>query len=92
MERLIWRLGVPPRKVIEILDYYHNSETLFELVQLHPKLKEKAQRALYETWKTLMWNGELFNNLPVRAVSRTQTGKKCSNTFAERNEKTPSHP
>ena len=23
VERLIWRLGVPPRKVIEILDYYH---------------------------------------------------------------------
>ena len=59
VERLIWRLGVPPDKVIQILDYYHNSETLWELVQLQPKLKEKAQRALYETWKTLMWNGEL---------------------------------
>ncbi len=60
VERLIWRLGVPPSKAIQILDYYHNSETLFELVQLQPKLKEKAQRALYETWKTWMWNGELL--------------------------------
>ena len=33
---------MPPSKAIQILDYYHNSETLFELVQLQPKLKEKA--------------------------------------------------
>ncbi len=59
VERLIWRLGVPPTKVIQVLDYYHNSETLWELVQLQPKLKEKEQRTLYETWKNLMWNGEL---------------------------------
>lgn len=59
VERLIWKLGLPPAKVIQILDYYHNSETLWELVQLQPKLSEKAQRALYENWKTLMWNGDL---------------------------------
>jgi hypothetical protein len=59
VERLTWRLKVSPTKGVQILDYYHNSETLWELVQLQPKLKKKAQRALYENWKTLMWKGEL---------------------------------
>ncbi len=76
VERLIWRLGVPPSKAIQILDYYHNSETLFELVQLQPKLKEKAQRALYETWKTWMWNGELLKLRPACACCLTHADRK----------------
>lgn len=74
VERLIWRLGLPPTKVIQILDYYHNSETLWELVQLQPKRSEKAQQTLYENWKTLMWNGE-FATLQ-KAVLQHLRGKK----------------
>lgn len=74
VERLIWRLEVSPNKVIQVLDYYHNSETLWELVQLQPKLKEKAQRSLYENWKTLMWNGD-FSTLRKEGLQHLR-GKK----------------
>jgi hypothetical protein len=74
VERLIWRVGVAPSQVIQVLDYYHNSETLWELVQLQPKRSEKAQRSLYESWKTLMWNGD-FSTLR-KAVLQPLRGKK----------------
>lgn len=59
VERLIWRLRWPPDKVVQILDYYHNTEILWELVQLKPKRSQKAQQATYKRWKTLLWNGDL---------------------------------
>lgn len=59
VERLIWRLGLPPDKVVQILDYYHNTEILWTLVQLQPKRSQKEQQAIYKRWKTLLWHGDL---------------------------------
>ncbi len=59
VDQLIWRLGVPPDRVVQILDYYHNTEILWDLVQLQPQLSQKQQRACYKRWKTLLWNGDL---------------------------------
>lgn len=59
VECLIWRLGLPPDKVVQILDYYHNTEILWELVQLQPKRSQKEQHTIYKRWKTLLWNGDL---------------------------------
>ena len=55
--QLIWKLGFPPDKAVQILDYYHNIETLWEVVQLQPKRSPKQQRACFKKWKSLLWEG-----------------------------------
>lgn len=59
VDQLVWKLGLCPDRVVQILDYYHNTEILWELVQLQPKLSKKEQRARYKQWKTWLWNGDL---------------------------------
>jgi len=58
VDRLVWKLGLDPDRVVQILDYYHNTEILWELVQLQPKQSNKQQRARYKRWKTWLWNGQ----------------------------------
>jgi len=59
VDALIWKVGLHPERVVQVLDYYHNTEILWDLVQLQPKLSEKDQRVTYKKWKTWLWNGDL---------------------------------
>ncbi len=72
--QLIWKLGFPPDQVEQILDYYHNTEILWTLVQLQPKLSEKQQRACFKKWKTLLWEGK-GDQLPQEVLPALR-GKK----------------
>ncbi len=81
--QLIWKLGIPPDKAVQILDYYHNTEILWTLVQLQPKLSEKQQRACFKKWKTLLWEGK-GDQLPqqVRPALRGKKRKKALTALA----------
>lgn len=59
VEQLIWRLGISPDRAEQILDYYHNTQNLYKLVQLQPKLSEKEQQTIYKKWKRFLWYGHL---------------------------------
>lgn len=74
VEQLIWTVGIAPDRAVQILDYFHNTQHLWQLVQLQPGLSEKDQRATYKTWKRFLRHGHL--NLLRDEVLPALRGKK----------------
>jgi len=55
---LLLRVGVPAKRLVETLDYYHASEYVHRLVKNMPNRIDKKQRKRYlKQFKELLWEG-----------------------------------
>lgn len=83
VEPVCWRLGVPPERVVQVLDYYHVTEALWDLVELQPGLSEAERRKQYEAWKQLLWEGKLADLRQAVLVDLKRTARKAAITTLE---------
>lgn len=80
VERVCWTLGLPLDRVVQVLDYYHATEALWELVELQPGLSEEERQQRYEAWKQLLWEGKLTELRqavlsPLKRIARHEASK-----------------
>lgn len=73
VEALCQRLGLPPARVTQVLDYTHAKQNLQELLDLVPAAVKAAQPELAEAWKALLWQGKVTELR--QALEQTITGK-----------------
>ena len=59
MKPLLLKLEVPPKRIVETLDYYHALEYVYRLVKNMPKRIEEKQKGRYlKQFKELLWEGK----------------------------------
>ena len=73
VSRLIEELSLDSGSVFEVVDYFHATSHLWELVELREDLSSKERKRLYARWKQLLWEGEVEGL--TQEVARQVRGK-----------------
>lgn len=73
VSRLIEELSLDSGPVFEVVDYFHATSHLWELVEMREDLSSKEQKRLYAQWKRLLWEGEVEGL--KKEVTRQARGK-----------------
>jgi len=74
---LIEDLGLALVEVVEVVDYFHATSHLWELVELRGDLSPKERKRLYTQWKRLLWEGDVEGlKKEVTRWARGKGGKK----------------
>lgn len=74
--RVSWlfeELGLDSVEVFEIVDYFHATAHLWELLELRGDLSSKERQGLYAQWKRLLWEGNVEGL--KKEVTRLARGK-----------------
>ena len=56
---LIEEVGLDSVEVVEVVDYYHATAHLWELVELRRELSSKERKRIYAQGKRLLWEGDV---------------------------------
>ena len=57
--KLLFALSLSEAQVVEVVDYFHASGHLWQLLELRQDLSLKERQRVYEQWKRLLWQGDL---------------------------------
>jgi hypothetical protein len=76
-------LGLGQSQVVEVVDHFHATEHLWELVEMCQHMTAEGRKRLYDAWKSLLWQGDIpALKQAVKAAAKGKLGSKMLKAFS----------
>lgn len=79
VEKLIQRVGIAPKRVVQVLDFYHATEHLGKIAALRASWSDKERQGWIRRVRTMLWRGKVDAVLEeCRVLCRGRRSKKIT--------------